>query len=580
MGVAPSAAMIADRSLRRSPASNRALVGLIWICFLLRGLFYSSVFPIWEGYDEWSHFAYVQHLLSHRQIPVASRSHISEELQQSFALTPMPWTFRRQSPFLSHDGYWKLSSEERAHRQNQLRMLSAELSRQEAPNAAFIYEAQQPPLYYGLLAMPLRVLQDSPLPNRILWLRWISILIASLYIPLGFGVARRVLQNEGKAIAVIALSAAMPELLIELSRVGNESLGLTIFTLLLLASLEYSAHPESARWAAVVGLILAAGLLTKAYFLTAVLPLLFAGAALYSGRTNKSVRLALNGAIALFIAAVIAVPWYWHNAVVTGSWTGLSNDIAINRLSLWSRLNAIPQVDWRNALDTIFFTHIWSGNWSSLSIRSWMYKPFLIFGLASLVGFVRLAFQFHRRGELIGRVDNSLIRSRGGWWFLAGIYGFFCLGVAYFTLLLFLDRGESSSPGWYFYVLVVPEVILVSGGLWQILPPPWSRRIVPIGMACFALLDLYAMHFVLIPYYTGLIFHRADGFLTAFHLGQLRDRSPWEILTRLAVNKPAFLGPPLLALLWVLYLVSTFVLIAVCVWTSSHPNRPASRMLR
>src|SRR5690242_5940209 len=100
MGVAPSAGTIADGSWRGFPATSRLPLILIWVCFLLRGLFYSSVFPIWEGYDEWSHFAYVQHLVSHHEIPIASRSHISEELQQSLALVPMPWIFRRQSSFL------------------------------------------------------------------------------------------------------------------------------------------------------------------------------------------------------------------------------------------------------------------------------------------------------------------------------------------------------------------------------------------------------------------------------------------------------------------------------------------------
>lgn len=40
--------------------SARLILVTLWTCFLLRGFFYCSFLPIWEGYDEWAHFAFVQ----------------------------------------------------------------------------------------------------------------------------------------------------------------------------------------------------------------------------------------------------------------------------------------------------------------------------------------------------------------------------------------------------------------------------------------------------------------------------------------------------------------------------------------
>ena len=48
---------------------TRTILVLIWLCFVLRGLFYSAVVAVWEGYDEPFHFAYFQQLEIDRKIP-------------------------------------------------------------------------------------------------------------------------------------------------------------------------------------------------------------------------------------------------------------------------------------------------------------------------------------------------------------------------------------------------------------------------------------------------------------------------------------------------------------------------------
>ena len=44
----------------------------IWLCFLARAFFYCAALPLWEGYDEWSHFAVVQRM-AFRGEPLVSR---------------------------------------------------------------------------------------------------------------------------------------------------------------------------------------------------------------------------------------------------------------------------------------------------------------------------------------------------------------------------------------------------------------------------------------------------------------------------------------------------------------------------
>ncbi|MBI3698720.1 MAG: hypothetical protein HY238_28255 [Acidobacteria bacterium] len=287
---------------------------LVWLCFLGRGIFYATVLPLWEGYDEYAHFAYVQYLALYAELPT-SGMRISREVEQSLRIVPVPWMLRQSCspPCLVHDDYWKLSDVERAERRRQLRVLDPDPSG--ATEKLFLYEAQQPPLYYWLLSWPLGAAGSWSLAGRVLLLRWLSVAIASLVIPLGFLLAREVFRHETSALGVVALVAAMPEFLLDISRIGNESLAVVLFTLLVYGSL------RDTWWQ---GLALGFGLLTKAYFLAAAPALL-----LVSLRRRKP-----HGALAVAFGAAVAGWWYWRNRVLTGSWAGLQVTAAARELSL------------------------------------------------------------------------------------------------------------------------------------------------------------------------------------------------------------------------------------------------------
>ena len=53
----------------------------IWFCFLVRAFFYCAALPLWEGYDEWSHFATVQRMASRTRLPQARMTLLAEALR-------------------------------------------------------------------------------------------------------------------------------------------------------------------------------------------------------------------------------------------------------------------------------------------------------------------------------------------------------------------------------------------------------------------------------------------------------------------------------------------------------------------
>src|ERR1035441_1087820 len=76
-------------TIMRSPATTKRLLLLLWAAFIIRGLWYSAAMPIWEGYDEPYHFAYLQHLAAGGLSP--GTAVVSLEVQHSLHLLPLAW---------------------------------------------------------------------------------------------------------------------------------------------------------------------------------------------------------------------------------------------------------------------------------------------------------------------------------------------------------------------------------------------------------------------------------------------------------------------------------------------------------
>jgi len=357
------------------------------------------------------------------------------------------------------------------------------------------------------------------------------VVIASLAVPLTFSIALTVTGREPVALGCSAVIAVMPEFATNLARISNEPLAILFFTLLIWLGLRILNRAPYAGSAAALGTVLGLGLLTKAYFLTAVPAVLF----LVFDKYRKAWVAALTTPV---IAGTMAGWWYVRNVATTGTLSGLAEPVMLRNRGL-AMLPAIPHIPWVHAVDVILVSHLYFCGWSGLTVRSWMYHVFFAIAMLAALG---LTVQLRRPAVF----------------WLVGIYGFFWLGQLYNVLLQYLTRGLAETAGWYMYAVVACEVVLcaVAFGRYRI----WA---VALGTVLFGLLDLYGMHWVAIPYYTGIIGHRANGSLAAMHLGELRALGFDAVFGRLAANKWAVVSPRVLIVLWSLYIVGTVVPIAM-----------------
>jgi 4-amino-4-deoxy-L-arabinose transferase-like glycosyltransferase len=439
-------------------------VWILWILFLVRGTFYCAMLPLWEGWDEYAHFAWLQHWLDNGGLNKSAlpgfHDPVSREIDESMRLAPLAYELRWLGPpYLTHEQWWALPKEQRAERQRQLRSLPPAWAHEPAAHVFDFYEAQQPPLYYVIVSAPLRRVAAWPLEDRVRLVRYLSMAIASLAIPLAWMAARYVV-GDALATACAALLAVAPGFAIDVSRVANDCLAIALTGALfwLLARGRVSA------WR--VGTVLGAALLSKAYLL-ALLPAL----AILWWRRRRDLT------VALAVAFAIAGWWYIRNVAIGNTLSGWSL-----RADAGQVLRAFLQIDWLSASHVIAKSFIWFGAWSFLTLKSWMYTVIEAGAAVALALAVK-----NRKPELALPA------------LLAGAYLF---AMSYGVATYWVTQHVPNLPGWYLWpVASMFGAILVAG----------LRRFSFLMVVLLAAVDLYGAMALLAPYYAGLVErNRAD----------------------------------------------------------------------
>jgi hypothetical protein len=542
------------------------LTGVLWFCFLVKLVFYASFVPLWEGYDEFAHFAFVQHVADTHGLPDLVNAAASQEVAESLRLAPVPWTIRQWTPgWTTHDDFWRLPDLSRQRRERELKEIPLALARETAQNLRS-YEAQQPPLAYLMYSIPYAVFQGAGLLTRAWVVRMAGAVIASLVIPFGFILARRVLGNEPQAVGVAAVIASMPELMLTADHGGNEPLAIVLGTACVYGLCLLAGGARRPLWRALfLGCLLGCGLLTKAYFLT-TLPAIGGIFAVLLWRTPGSRRrIAVQLLAVLGAATAIAGWWYWHAIRATGTLTGAQIAIAA-RQSTMPVLRAIERINWLRVADFALVSHLWLGGWSFLVLRTWMYRILELVFLAGLVGQVA---NLRRVGNPPGPRSANLAIC------IAVLLSFWA-GMGYYAFTTYLATREAAVFGYYAYALVVPEVVCLTAGLSMLISAVWKRFIVPGLVVCFAAMELYGTVLCLMPYYAGITAHTARGSVPVMQASRLWNGGITELFRNLAVNKPDFLPAGVLLALWVGFLLAVAGIVAVSVFLALRGKRDES----
>jgi hypothetical protein len=240
--------------------------------------------------------------------------------------------------------------------------------------------------------------------------------------------ARRLALPEPYGAAALFLVLSCQMFYASVARVGNDWLAIPLAIALCLALVELHEKPRF-RAAAVLGGVLAGGLLTKAYFL-ALIPAAFG---LVASQTLKR-RLAVSSALAFgLVVLAVSGPWYGRNLFLSRSLMATVQTTA--GVSPGGVLAALPEFPWIRALHALARDTLWTGN-----------NSFTTFSAATIHGMLTLlaaGFVLYLR-----QARRSKPPSRELW--LLGSGAVYVVGVIYAMLVTFVyTRGGVATGSWY-----------------------------------------------------------------------------------------------------------------------------------
>ena len=382
-------------------AAGTHATGLSWrgilvlvALFLVRGFILAAVMPPFEGWDEYQHLGYIDHFARSDEPAVYPQAMLDASFLRAVARFPRA----NEVPLAAYGAatysqYWKSGS-----------LPSV------AGNARIIlYEVQQPPLYYRLMAPIYRLCGGREnLRLTVSILRLVNVAFGAIALGLVLWWIR---GNVPGSIALVmgCWVAFHPLLLLNVMRVANDALAYLLGTavvVILLSKRGFSFWPRSI----LLAILLPMGVLAKSTDLT-LLPIV--AAVLVIGAWRREIRLLQAlGAMLLILGLGAVMTWSYfsfnlhHFGVLTPMQEAYINHQA-NR-HLIDILTAMPFKFWRRTTLAMWVTEgLWTGGWSFLRMPPIVRDCYMVILFLSAVFF--LARILTRRGRARLPIDLSLL---------------------------------------------------------------------------------------------------------------------------------------------------------------------------
>ncbi len=337
---------------------------------------YAGLTPLWDGFDEPFHYGYVQYLERHGALPVQGRAGLSDEIARSLALAPASYLVKKNIPsVISFEEYFRLPRQERLALRSRLEGLQAD--RKQPETGGLNYEAQQAPLAYLVLAPLDWLLSRMHLPSRVLALR-LAIGIASVLMTALF-----TLRLGGQlGLADVARTSALflvfscQMFYASVAHIANDWLAVPLFVLVVSCAISVYVRPGRASVLA-LGLALAAGLLTKAYFLSAV-PLACGVVLVLCLKRRLLVR---HAVLLPLVCGALDGPWYVRNLAL-GNLAGMQQ--SVGGMPFREVCAAAIHFPWGRSALTAARAALWTGNNSDTAFNATTIDLMLLLAVAGL----------------------------------------------------------------------------------------------------------------------------------------------------------------------------------------------------
>ena len=414
-------------------AANFVLIVIV-LAYLSIGAALALQTPAWQAPDEPAHDNYIKSIAVKQELPTLQSGDYDQAYNEDFTRTPQNTATQSIDPLR--------------------------------------YENYAPPLYY-LLAAPVYALTDG----WIVALRLFSVILGGGLVVVAYLCAAEVFpQQLPLALGTAAFVAFVPQHLVMLSAVNNDSLSELLIALVLWQSLRLVRSPAApTRQFAGLGVTLGLGLLTKSTFYYTAVPIAFVAILLHTksrpDRSSSFLSLVIRHLSFTFIPALlIAAPLWLRNLSVYGGLDvmGLARH---NAVVVGQPTTAQWIVDHGvGGLLQHFFTTTYQSFWGQFG---WMAVPmpdreYLLLGALSIIALIGWV------GWLIaGRRKQAARQSQYGGLLLTLLLLLTVGGYLYYNLTFVQHQGR------YLFPALIPIGLAFSIGWWQVLDQikAWLARL-------------------------------------------------------------------------------------------------------
>jgi len=430
--------------LRSWLGANRVLLALLLLA-AVKSLLWTVAIPPWRAPDEPQHFGYIEHLSREHSIPLNGATYLYPDILESLARTNFAGITGSESTTVDP------------------------ATRQLNP------AAQHPPLFYTLALPAYLAGSGASIETQLYLVRLVNVLIFMALIAVAYRLARLIFPGAAYLqIGVPLLMIFHPQLGFISAGAMNDALLTFLFTLFLYQLTVIAMGDFSLKRAAILGVVIGLGMLTKSSFVIAFPISLAVLVVLLVIRKDQRRRLAMAAGAVLGVSFLIFFWYYLRNYTNIGTWQPVYEGERYSTGGWW---HLWFKTAFRNDLVTSFL-----GNFS------WMSIPLPVAATYWFTRLMELSFLGLAVAMLTGFRRNGW-RPLRSWLVLlfVSVLALFVASAAYYELQY------TGTQGRYLFPAVFPFWSLVLAGLLGWLPPGWRPRATAVVVALAASFSVWAL---------------------------------------------------------------------------------------
>lgn len=445
-------------------SNSKFSVGLavLLLSVAVKGAILAWFVPAWQQPDEPAHFQYTQLMVEEHRLPIsaAATQYLSPEVIRSVLANGLagnlPVAVRTQ---LANGSIPADAPDRRVY----------------GPVPANP-AAQYGPTYYALTAIPYAIFRDSPVAQRLIAMRLVSVLLFLGVVYSAYRTAFLLRPKRGFALAVAAVVGWHPMATFVTAGVNNDVLVMLLGALACWLLVHLWRRPPSRWQIALLVVLCTVGVVTKLPFIV-FFPLFAYVLFRKAGGLPRSARYL---ALAALIAIPLATMFLWQRSVTVVDLPGMTP-----LLPTWA---SPPLTVGRLAFLTLFYRPgiVWASfwgtfGWMSYPLHAGTYAVLLLVVGAAVRGLVLLVRD--QRQPDASADDRGVVRLLAlPYLLLEALYL-----VLFWGTLLRYNNPNFPNQGRYYFILLTPLVALGIMGLGRVLPPQ-VRRFGAWGLAALLLL--------------------------------------------------------------------------------------------